>query len=183
MNRKHSKIDSFEPSLKQEIEFMMQSDYTYNEIAEYIRQNGHSISLTSVYRYAKNLDKSLKQLKMVQENFKAINDELRKYPDMDTSEGIIKLLSHQVLERVQNMNSEELENVDPLKLMKEANALIRTASYKNNIEFKNKDILEAGYEKVKSLVFDAMSSEEPELYEKVSEFLNKKVDILKDGGY
>ena len=168
MNRKHSKIDSFEPSLKQEIEFMMQSDYTYNEIAEYIRQNGHSISLTSVYRYAKNLDKSLKQLKMVQENFKAIND------------GIIKLLSHQVLERVQNMNSEELENVDPLKLMKEANALIRTASYKNNIEFKNKDILEAGYEKVKSLVFDAMSSEEPELYAKVSEFLNKKVDIIRE---
>ena len=180
MNRKHSKIDSFEPSLKQEIEFMMQSDYTYNEIAEYIRQNGHSISLTSVYRYAKNLDKSLKQLKMVQENFKAINDELRKYPDMDTGEGIIRLLSHQILERVQNMESEDLKDVDVLKLMKEANALIRTAAYKSKVDISNKDIMEAGYEKVKVLVFDAMSSEEPELYEKVSEFLNKKVDIIRE---
>lgn len=180
-NRKHSKIDNLPDGLKATVEYMMQSDYTYREIVDYIKNNGHDISLTSVYRHAKNLDISLKQIKMVQENFKAINEELRKYPDMDTSDGIIKLLSHLVLERVQNMNSEEIENVDPLKLMKQANALIRTASYKNNIEFKNKDILEAGYEKVKSLVFDAMSSEEPELYAKVSEFLNKKVDVIKDG--
>lgn len=180
-NRKHSKIDSFPTSLKDEVEFMIQSDYTYQEIVEYIKQNGYDVSLTSVYRYANNLNTSLKQLKMVQENFKAINEELRRYPDMDTGDGIIRLLSHQILERVQNMDSEDLKDVDVLKLMKEANALIRTAAYKSKVDISNKDIMEAGYEKVKVLVFDAMQKEEPELYEKVSEFLNKKVDVIKEG--
>lgn len=179
-NRKHSKIDMLPTSLKDEVEFMMQSDYTYKEIVEYIKSCGHEISLTSVYRHAKNLNTSLKQLKMVQENFKAINEELRKYPDMDTGEGIIRILSHNILERVQNMESEDLKDVDILKLMKETNALIRTASYKSKVDMSNKDIFEAGYEKVKGLVFDVMQKEEPELYARVSEFLNKKVDIIKE---
>ncbi|MGP1599365.1 phage protein Gp27 family protein [Peptoanaerobacter stomatis] len=181
MNRKHSKIDTFPPDLKETVEFMMQSDYTYKEIVDYIKTCGHDISLTSVYRHAKNLNTSLKQLKMVQENFKAINEELRRYPDLDTGDGIIRLLSHQILERVQNMDSEDLQGVDILKLMKEANALIRTASYKSKVDISNKDIFEAGYEKVKTLVFEAMQKEEPELYAKVSEFLNKKVDVIKEG--
>lgn len=79
------------------------------------------------------------------------------------------------------MESEDLQNVDTLKLIKEANALVRTAAYKSKIDISNKDIMEAGYEKVKALVFEAMQKEEPELYEKVSEFLNKKVDVIKDG--
>jgi len=180
-NRKHSKIDSFPTSLKDEVEFMMQSDYTYKEIVDYIKENGQDISLAAVYRHAKNLNTSLKQLKMVQENFKAMNEELRKYPDLDTGDGIIRLLSHQILEKVQNMESEDLQNVDTLKLIKEANSLVRTAAYKSKIDISNKDIMEAGYEKVKALVFEAMQKEEPELYEKVSAFLNKKVDIIKDG--
>ena len=178
--RKHSKIDALPEDLKQTVEFMMQSDYTYKDIVQYIKENGHDISISSVYRHAKSLDVSLKQIKMVQENFRAINEELQKYPDVDTTNGIIKLLSHIVLERVQNMQKEELDGVDPIKLMKEANNLIRTAAYKKGNDMKNMDVMQAGYEKVKSIVFDAMKKEEPELYAKVSEFLNKKVDILKD---
>lgn len=179
-NRKHSKIDTFPPELKSAVEYMMQSDYTYKEIADYIRKNGREISVSSVYRHARNLDVSLKQLKMVQENFKVINDELKKYPALDTTGGIIRLLSGQVLERVQNMTKEDLEDADPVKLIKEANNLIRTAAYKSSIDYKNKDIIESGYEKVKSLVFDAMAKEEPALYAKVSKFLNKKAENVKE---
>lgn len=177
--RKHSKIDALPEDLKQTVEFMMQSDYTYKQIVEYIKQNGHDVSLSSVYRHAKSLDVSLKQIKLVQENFRAINEQLQKYPDVDTTNGIIKLLSHIVLERVQNMQKEELDGVDPIKLMKEANNLIRTAAYKKGNDMKNMDVMQAGYEKVKSIVFDAMQKEEPELYAKVSEFLNKKADAVR----
>lgn len=178
--RKHSKIDALPEDLKQTVEFMMQSDYTYKDIVQYIKENGHDISISSVYRHAKSLDVSLKQIKMVQENFRAINEQLQKYPDVDTTNGIIKLLSHIVLERVQNMQKEELDGVDPIKLMKEANNLIRTAAYKKGNDMKNMDVMQAGYEKVKSIVFDAMQKEDPQLYKKVSEFLNAKVDLIKD---
>lgn len=178
--RKHSKIDALPQDLKETVEFMMQSDYTYKDIVQYIKENGHDISISSVYRHAKSLDVSLKQIKMVQENFRAINEELQKYPDIDTTDSIIRLLSHQVLERVQNMGKEELEMADPLKLMKEISNLIRTATYKKGTDIKNMDIMQAGYEKVKSIVFEAMQKEDPQLYKKVSEFLNAKVDLIKD---
>lgn len=180
-NRKHSKIDAMPDDLKEQIENMMMGDYTYAQIVEYIKSNGYEISLSSVYRHAKSLNASLKQLKMVQENFKAISQELRKYPDLDTSDGIIRLLSHQVLERISNMEQEDLEQADPIKLMRETNNLVRTAAYKSQIDLKNKDIMEAGYEKVKALMFDAMAKEDPELYKKVSKFLNDKADSIREG--
>ena len=39
---------------------------------------------------------------MAQENFRVIMEEINKYPALDTSEGIIRLLSHNVLESIQN---------------------------------------------------------------------------------
>lgn len=54
------------------------------------------------------------------------------------------------------------------------NGLIRAAAYKKRIEVQNRDNYEAGLEAVKSLVFEAMAKENPELYRQVSAYLNKK---------
>ena len=45
---------------------------------------------------------------------------------------------------------------------------------KQSIEVQNRDNYEAGLEAVKSLVFEAMAKENPELYRQVSAYLNKK---------
>lgn len=50
--------------------------------------------------------------------------------------------------------------------------MIRAASYKKNMDLRNKDILDAGFEQVKTMVFEAMAKEQPELYHKVAAFLN-----------
>ena len=60
------------------------------------------------------------------------------------------------------------------KLIKETNGLIRAAAYKKRIEVQNRDNYEAGLEAVKSLVFEAMAKDNPELYKQVSAYLNKK---------
>lgn len=172
--RKHSIIDGLPADLKEAVEEMLKNNFTYQEIADYIKKNGFPISVASVCRHARGLNATLQSLRLAQENFRVIVEELEKYPDLDTSEGLIRLLSHQMLERVQNMPAEELMLLKPDKLLTQMNALIRTASYKKNLDLKNKDILEAGYEKVKKLVFDAMAKERPELYTEVSRFLNEK---------
>lgn len=175
-NRKHSKIDKLPSDIKDTVEQMMQADFTYSEIADYIRDCGFSISTTSVWRHATNLNATVETLRMAQENFRVIMDEIARYPQLDTSEGIIRLLSHHVLEAIKNTDEDQWKNVDPLKLIMQANGLVRAASYKTNMDIKNKDIMEAGLEQVKVLVFESMAREKPELYKDVVKFLNIKTE-------
>lgn len=77
-------------------------------------------------------------------------------------------------ERVTNVDEEQMKEVPIEKLIKETNGLIRAAAYKKRIEVQNRDNYEAGLEAVKSLVFEAMAKENPELYRQVSAYLNKK---------
>ena len=71
-------------------------------------------------------------------------------------------------------DEEQMKEVPIEKLIKETNGLIRAAAYKKRIEVQNRDNYEAGLEAVKSLVFEAMAKENPELYRQVSAYLNKK---------
>ena len=59
-------------------------------------------------------------------------------------------------------------------MLREANALVRAASYKKRVEIQNQDTTEAGLDAVKSLVWQAMAKERPDLYRQVNEFLNSK---------
>lgn len=173
-NRKHSIIDGLPADLKEAVEMMISNDFTYKEIVDFIRQRGFDISIASVWRHANGLKATLQSLRLAQENFRVIAEEMDRYPDLDTTEGMVRLLSHLMMERVQTLTAEELMIVSPDKLLTQINNLVRTASYKKNLDLKNKDILEAGYEQVKKLVFDAMAKERPGLYAEVSRFLTEK---------
>ena len=86
----------------------------------------------------------------------------------DTEEEIISSLSGIILKSIQRLSDEDLENVDPMKLMKQASDLIRLAAYKKSIDLKNKKISEVGFGAVKDKVFEALARQYPELYEKLA---------------
>lgn len=161
--RKHSIIDKLPNTLKDTVDQMCQTDFTYAEIVDFIKDAGYDISVSSVWRYASSLNASLQSLRMANENFRVIMDEVAKYPQLDTTEGIIRLLSHQVLDAIQKTPEEKWADVDPADLIKQSTALVRAASYKQKTDLQNKSILDAGYEQVKVLVFEAMARENPEL--------------------
>lgn len=175
-NRKRSKVDQLPPHIKDTVEQMMSTpaEYTYADIANYIKGQGHDISVTSVWRHASNLNASLETLRMAQENFRVIMDEINKYPQLDTTEGIIRLLSYHVLEAVHKTSPQQWEKLDPLDLIKQGSSLVRAAAYKGNIDIKNREVMDAGLESVKVLVFEAMAKERPDLYSEVSKFLSLK---------
>ena len=141
-NRKHSKIDKLDPAVKSEVESMIRSnDFTYKEIVEYIVQStGEMISQAAVCRYAQGLCESLESIRFAQETLRAVNDEINRTPDMDTTEGIIRILSHILLTNIQKLSDDDFEDIDPLKLLKQASDLIRASAYKRNLDIKNKDI-------------------------------------------
>jgi hypothetical protein len=173
--RKHSLIDKLPVNLKDTVEQMMRtSDYTYAEIADFIRSQGHEISVSSIWRYASALNESLQSVSMANENFRVMMEELAKYPQLDTTEGLIRITSHMMLDRISRMSETELSLMKTEDVFKAVMSLTRAAAYKQKTDLANKSVLEAGFEQVKVLVFEAMAKDSPELYKQVSKFLDQK---------
>ena len=173
--RKHSIIDKLPLEVKNTVEEMIKSNFTYAEIADYIKsETQQPISLTSVWRYASNLNETIQSLKMAQENFRCVMEEIEKYPQLDTTEGILRLLSHYVFETINSAPEDYWKGIDPDALIKQSMSLVKAAAYKKNMDIKNKDILEAGYEQVKVQMFEVMSKENPKLYTEVIKYLNQR---------
>ena len=173
-NRKHSKIDALDPALRETVEQMLLSGSTYSEIVDFLGDNGVGISVASGCRYARAYQAEVQMLNMAQENFRRMMDELDKYPDLDTTEAIIRLTSQNLLTALANTSEEDWQGVSVDKMLREANALVRAAAYKKRVEIQNQDTTEPGLDAVKSLVWEAMAKERPDLYRQVNEFLNSK---------
>ena len=71
---------------------------------------------------------------VAQSNFSMLMDEINRYPDLDTSEALIRISSHHVLNALTNIDEEQMQDVPIEKLIKETNALIRAAAYKKRID-------------------------------------------------
>lgn len=182
-NRKHSIIDGLEPGLKEAVEQMILTGSTYAEIVEYLKENGIGISVASVCRYAQAFNANIQTLSIAQENFRRMMDELDKYPNLDTTEAIIRITSQNLLNALASTEEEDWKSISPDKMLKEATGLIRAAAYKKRIETQNQDVTDAGLDAVKGLVFEAMAKERPDLYQQVSAFLaTKKQEGLEKGG-
>lgn len=173
-NRKHSVIDKLPPDQKDAVEQMLLAGYTYAEIVDYLAENGVTLSQSSICRYARGFHANLEMLNIAQENFRRLMDEINRYPDLDTTEAIIRLASQNVLNTLAELPQDRWTEIEPEDLLRQANGLIRAAAYKNNIDMRNRTDYETGLEAVKELVFDSMAKEDPKLYKQVAAFLNQK---------
>lgn len=172
--RSTGKVDRLPPELKDTVEQMLLTGCTYKEIVAFLKENGEEMSQMAICTYAKKYLATVEMITVAQSNFSMLMDEMSRYPDLDTSEALIRLASHHVMNALTNVDEEQMKEVPIEKLIKETNGLIRAAAYKKRIEVQNRDNYEAGLEAVKSLVFEAMAKENPELYRQVSAYLNKK---------
>lgn len=172
--RSIGKVDRLSPELKDTVEQMLLTGRTYREIVEYLEEHGETMSQMAVCTYAKKYMATVEMVNVAQSNFSMLMDEMNRYPDLDTSEALIRLSSHHVMSALTSIDEEQMKDVPVEKLIRETNGLIRAAAYKKRIEVQNRKNYEAGLEAVKSLVFEAMKKEKPELYREVSSYLNKK---------
>lgn len=163
MRRRHSIIDKLPAEIKETVDEMVRANFTYRDIVDYIKSTGNDISLASVGRYAANLNETVRSIRMAQENFRAIMEETERHPNLGATDGILCILSNQLLEAVNSLPEEQLQSADLNSLIKNSVALTKAVAYKKNIDLKNKDILETGVEQVKSMIFEAMAEKRPEM--------------------
>ncbi len=172
--RSIGKVDRLSPELKDTVEQMLLTGHTYKEIVEYLKENGEEMSQMAVCTYARKYMATVEMINIAQQNFSMLMDEMNRYPDLDTSEALIRLSSQHVMNALTSVDEEQLKEIPVEDLIKQTNGLIRAAAYKKRIEVQSKESYEAGLEAVKSLVFEAMAKEKPELYREVNAFLMKK---------
>lgn len=173
-NRKHSKIDGLPGDIKEAVEEMIKSDFTYREIVSYIKNQGFEISQSSVQRYASGLNETLQSLRMAQENFRTIMEETEKYKNLDVSDGILRLLSNQIFQGINSCSEDQMRDIDFETLMKNAVALTKAIAYKRKIDVDTKTVLENGMEEFQTAIYEAMSQERPDLYRELKKYLKEK---------
>lgn len=176
--RKHYAVDKLPPEIKETIDEMIKADFTYREIVEYVKISGKSISVSAVQRYASNLMQTLQNIRITQENFRAIMDEISKHEDIDFTEPLTRLLCGQLLERINSFSDEQLREIGIDSVMKNAVALTRAVAYKRNVDFQNKSLLEKCFAEFDNLVFQAMADEKPALYAEVKKFVEKATEKI-----
>ncbi|MBD9061107.1 MAG: DUF3486 family protein [Ruminococcaceae bacterium] len=175
MKRKHSKIDKLPADIKEAVEQMILGDYTYRDVCDFVRDTANvTLSEAAVCRYAQGLNASVQEIRLASENMRALTEEMQKFPQLDTTEGIARLISHKVLQAVQQMDEIALKEADPLKLIEKATALIRAVSLKNSTDIKTANLKNVAFESFKEDIFDAMAKENPELYQAMVQFINSK---------
>ena len=102
---------------------------------------------------------------------------MAKYPQLDTTEGIARLVSHKVLSAVRELSEDDLKNSDPLKLIDRGIGLIRAVAYKNENDTRVKNLKDVAFESFKEEIFDAMAKEAPELYKQLVQFVATRKDV------
>ena len=170
-NRKHSKIDTLPPEMKATVEEMiMDGSATYSDIVAYLEQQGYSLSVSSVCRYAQGYVENLQTLQIAQANFRNMLDELERYPDLDTTEALVRVASQNLMTALTSKKEEDWSAVSVDKLMNQISGLTRAVAYKK----RNKTDLEAGTDDLKTALWSAMAKERPDLYKQVSAYLDRK---------
>nr|WP_319487253.1 phage protein Gp27 family protein [uncultured Caproiciproducens sp.] len=173
-NRSSGKIDTLPDDLKNTVEQMLLSGQSYKDVVQYLSQNHVTASQMSVCRYASKYLATVEMLKMSQENMKMMMDEMDKYPNLDTTEAILRVASQNVFNAISSVDQDSWENMEPAKLLKEASSLIRAAGYKRRVDLQNKTDTETALDANQSLLFDILSKKHPDLYKQVMDVLTKE---------
>ena len=176
--RRTGKIDRLDLQTKSEVEKMILSGSTYREIVEYLNTQGVELSRMAVCTYAKKFLATTQMLHIAQENFRILPDELDRHPGVDTTEGIVQILSNAILNTLANTQPEDWENVKLDKLIREANSLIKVTAYKHS----RRDPGEAAFGQLNAMLFKEIAQNDPALYERIRQYVDSRKDELKNAG-
>lgn len=173
--RSIGKVDRLPPEQKAAVEQMLLSNQmTYREIVEYLKEQGHEMSQMAICNYARKYLRNVQMMSIAQDNFKMMMAELDKYPNLDTTEAIVRLASQNVFNTLAELPEEKWQKMEPEDLLRQANGLVRAAAYKSRIDIQNQDTYTAALDEAKSVIFATLAKDEPELYQRVAAYLNKQ---------
>lgn len=180
--RSIGKVDMLPDEHRTAVQDMLLSNrVSYRKICEYLAENGHHMSQMAISTYARKYLKQMEMISIAQENLHMLAEVIDRYPKLDATEALLRLSSQQALNTLSNMPEEKWGEMSANELLTRISSLSRTAVYKSKVDTQNQTEYEQALEAVKGMMFTTMAKENPDLYAKVTAFLNEQRDRAKDG--
>ena len=166
--RRNGKIARLPVALRDSVDKMLLAGATYREIVQFLRENDVELSRQAVCNYARQFLCTTQQLRMAQENYKLLLDEMRR-----TSEAIIRVVSNAILNTLASASPEEWKDIKMGTLLREANSLIKVTAHKQRADMLNRTAEERALEGVRAELFSALRNKDPELFARLSNTLDE----------
>lgn len=176
--RIRSKIGSLPPEIRASVENMIMTpqEFTYQDISDFIKENGFEISYGAVFRYARRLNADLQMAVMNQENLRRITEAMNKYPDLNYEDVLMGLVAQKLLDRIMAAPEDQWDAMEIEDAIKGVLSLARTKTYKRRTDVTVKTNEETGMKAAMDKLFDMLGREHPEVYNKIYEVAQKQIN-------
>lgn len=176
--RKHSKITSILPAeLVEAINRRLVNGETYEQIAAYVRGEGHEISRSSVGRYGKTFLSKLERLKVVKEQAKTIVTESKDGPSLEMTEAATQLALQLIMEKL--VLTENLDDTKTGEILKALALLERSAVQREKLKMEASKLLDLATQQIKAEL-QAELAKQPELLAKIVSIVDSTVGEIKE---
>lgn len=108
--RINSKIDQLPPEVKFQVDDMVaNSAITYQEISDWLKEQGYDISRGAVGRYAIRVNEAAQRMAEQLEQTRLILDRIERNPDVDPAKAAQAVMASGIMQRVSTADGEFLE--------------------------------------------------------------------------
>lgn len=178
--RRTGKIDKLPVALKDSVDNLLLAGAPYREIVQFLRENDVELSQQAVSNYARRFLATTQQLRMAHENYRFLSEEIERNPDLDTTEGIVRIVSNALLMQLANATPEDWDGLDMRTLLREATALVKVTAHKRRSDALNESDSEKAAKRVTVDLFHAISQSDPVLFEKMRMEVEKQAALLEE---
>lgn len=162
-NRSHGKIDNLPAPLRSEVENRLLGGDTYQEISQYLAEQGEEVHLSSVARYGKKFLKRFESVRVAKEFAKLLAEDNADRPSTELHEANNLLASQLIMEA---MVSDDMAAEDRAKIASSIASLQRAQVSNEKLKLqarKEKGAVHVALEMLKDKVYAEIGEKYPEI--------------------
>ncbi len=174
--RKHHKVQDLPDELMATVNEKLVDGYTYQEIADFLKELGHPVGKSSVGRYGKDFLSRLERLKIVKEQAKTIVNNSADAPATEMAEAANQLAMQLIMEAL--MQVENLEGAKITSIMQSLAKLETSGVRREALKLNFNRGVEAAIEKIKAGLKEELGAN-PELMNKLAAMVDGQAEALR----
>ncbi len=162
-NRSHGKIDQLPPALRREVEDRLLAGSTYEQVSDYLKEQGEEVHVSSVGRYGKKFLNRFESVRVAKEFAKLLAEDNVDRPATELHEANNLLASQLIMEA---LIDDEMDAADRAKVAKSIASLqgaqVRNEKLKLEAR-KEQGAVHVAMELLKEKVFSEIGEKHPEI--------------------
>lgn len=176
--RTHHKVTTFPPEIVEEVNKRLVEGHTHEDIANWLKQMGHTLGRSSVQRYSQDFMSRLERLKMIKEQARAIVHESGDTPGTEMAEAASQIALELIISKLQK--AQDLNDVDIADLLKAIPRYEQSAVRREALKFHFSKGVEAAATKIKEALKKELQSDH-DLMQRVIDLVDKTKEQVANG--